>query len=385
MKSSSAVEVITPSLTRELFNLAQGYDDVIDLTLGDPDIQPDDNIKRAACDAILKEKTRYSANAGLLEFRQAIAQQFSREYGLQVAPEKNVIVTVGGMEALYLSLRCILDKGDEVIIPGPYYVNYIQMVRSCGGVPIIVNTTEDSGFTVTSEQIEKVITPRTTALILNSPCNPSGRVIGCEVLAQIAELANRHDFAVVSDEVYRTLVFNGRPYKSIASFPGMMERTIVVDSLSKRFAMTGYRVGYAIGSERIIADMTKLQENVAACAALPSQYAGIAAYRCCANDHRITEIFKRRCRSMCCKINQIDKLFCPEPEATFYLFINISRTGMDSVAFAHELLEKQHVAVVPGVAYGSHYDDHIRIACTLEEEKLLEACGRIKRFVDSIV
>lgn len=385
MKSSSAVEVITPSLTRELFNLAQGYDDVLDLTLGDPDVQPDEIIKKAACDAILAGKTRYSANAGLLEFRQVIAKQFRREYGLTVAPESNVIVTVGGMEALYLTLRCLIDPGDEVIIPGPYYVNYVQMVRSCGGVPVIVNTTEASGFTVTAEQIHNAITPKTAAMILNSPCNPSGRVMRHDTLQQIAELANRYDFAVISDEVYKTLIFNGCPHESIAVFPGMMERTVVVDSLSKRFAMTGYRAGYAIGPGSVIADMTKLQENVAACASLPSQYAGIAAYQYCAEDHRIADIFEHRCRSMCRELNSIDKLSCPEPEATFYLFVNIGRTGMDSLTFAHQLLEKQHVAVVPGAAYGNHYNDHIRIACTLDEKKLLEACGRIKKFVDGIV
>lgn len=385
MKSSRAVEVISPSLTRELFNLAQNYDDVIDLTLGDPDIQPDDVIKEAACKAIREGKTRYSANAGLLELRQAIAERFQKEYGLAAKPEGNIIVTVGGMEALYLSLCCMIDRGDEVIIPGPYYVNYVQMVRCCGGVPVIVNTTEESGYTVTVEQIRSAITPRTTALILNSPCNPSGRVIGHDTLSEIAQLANQYDFAVISDEVYKTLIFNGAKHESVATFPGMTERTVVVDSLSKRFAMTGYRVGYAVGPESVIADMTKLQENVAACAALPSQYAGIAAYRHCAERHEIADIFERRCRSMSSAINKIEKLSCPEPAATFYLFVNIQKSGMDSVTFAHELLKSQHVAVVPGAAYGSHYDDHIRIACTLEESRLLEACGRMKAFMDRIV
>ena len=164
----------------------------------------------------------------------------------------------------------------------------------------------------------------------------------------------------------------------------MLERTIVIDSLSKRFAMTGYRVGYAVGPHDMIANMTKLQENVAACTALPSQYAGITAYHECAADSQIAEVFKKRCQSMSCAINAIEKLSCPEPVATFYLFVNIQKTKMDSITFARRLLEQQHVAVAPGITYGDNYDGYIRIACTLTEEKLLEACDRIRKFVDSI-
>ena len=384
MKASRAVKSITPSLTRELFNLAQNYDDVIDLTLGDPDIQPDNRIKEAACTAVLEGKTRYSANAGLIEFRNVLAEQIEKDYGLRVLADENIIVTVGGMEALYLSLCSLIDEGDEVIIPAPYYVNYVQMVRCCGGIPVIINTTEESGFTVTAKQIEQAITPKTTAIILNSPCNPTGRVLSSDTLQEVAVIANRYDLAVISDEVYKTLVFDETQYKSIITFPGMLERTILIDSLSKRFAMTGYRIGYAVGPRDVIANMTKLQENVAACAALPSQYAGITAYRACADESRITEVFKKRCQSMSRAINAIEKLSCPEPVATFYLFVNIQKTKMDSITFARRLLEQQHVAVAPGITYGDHYDGYIRIACTLTEEKLLEACDRIKKFVDSI-
>lgn len=308
MKISQAVNSITPSLTRELFNLAQEYDDVIDLTLGDPDIQPDDRIKEAACAAIREGKTRYSANAGLVEFRKVISEQFEKEYEIEVAPEKNVIVTVGGMEALYLSLRCLIDEGDEVIIPAPYYVNYAQMVRSCGGIPVIVNTSEESGFSVSASQIKKAITPKTVAMILNSPCNPTGQILGLDTLKELASIAVQYDLVVISDEVYKSLVYTSSPYKSIVTFTGMKERTIVVDSLSKRFAMTGYRIGYAIGPDNIIASMIKLQENVAACAALPSQYAGIAAYEYCANDKRIAKIFEKRCKSMSAAINKIENI-----------------------------------------------------------------------------
>ena len=384
MKISQAVNSITPSLTRELFNLAQEYDDVIDLTLGDPDIQPDDRIKEAACVAIREGKTRYSANAGLVEFRKVISEQFEKEYEIEVAPEKNVIVTVGGMEALYLSLRCLIDEGDEVIIPAPYYVNYAQMVRSCGGIPVIVNTSEESGFVVSASQIKEAITSKTVAMILNSPCNPTGQILGLDTLQELAAIAVQYDLAVISDEVYKSLVYTSSPYRSIATFNGMKERTIVVDSLSKRFAMTGYRIGYAIGPDNIIASMIKLQENVAACAALPSQYAGIAAYKYCANDKWIAGIFEKRCKSMSAAINKIENISCLEPVATFYLFVNIQNTKMDSITFARQLLKQQHVAVAPGITYGDAYDGFVRIACTLKEEILLEACDRIAKFVKEI-
>ena len=367
MKISQAVNSITPSLTRELFNLAQEYDDVIDLTLGDPDIQPDDRIKEAACAAIREGKTRYSANAGLVEFRKVISEQFEKEYEIKVAPERNVIVTVGGMEALYLSLRCLIDEGDEVIIPAPYYVNYAQMVRSCGGIPVIVNTSEESGFVVSASQIKEAITSKTVAMILNSPCNPTGQILGLDTLQELAAIAVQYDLAVISDEVYKSLVYTSSPYRSIATFNGMKERTIVVDSLSKRFAMTGYRIGYAIGPDNIIASMIKLQENVAACAALPSQYAGIAAYKYCANDKWIAGIFEKRCKSMSAAINKIENISCLEPVATFYLFVNIQNTKMDSITFARQLLKQQHVAVAPGITYGDAYDGFVRIACTLKE------------------
>lgn len=384
MKISQAVNSITPSLTRELFNLAQEYDDVIDLTLGDPDIQPDDRIKEAACAAIREGKTRYSANAGLVEFRKVISEQFEKEYEIKVAPERNVIVTVGGMEALYLSLRCLIDEGDEVIIPAPYYVNYAQMVRSCGGIPVIVNTSEESGFVVSASQIKEAITSKTVAMILNSPCNPTGQILGLDTLQELAAIAVQYDLAVISDEVYKSLVYTSSPYRSIATFNGMKERTIVVDSLSKRFAMTGYRIGYAIGPDNIIASMIKLQENVAACAALPSQYAGIAAYKYCANDKWIAGIFEKRCKSMSAAINKIENISCLEPVATFYLFVNIQNTKMDSITFARQLLKQQHVAVAPGITYGDAYDGFARIACTLKEEILLEACDRIAKFVKEI-
>lgn len=381
MKISRTANAVKPSLTRKLYDLAKQYDDTIDLTLGDPDISPNVVIKEAACEAIMSGKTRYSANAGLLSLREVLARQFEKEYGLSVDPTRNLIVTIGGMEALFLALQCLIDTGDEVIVPAPYYVNYVQMVRMCGGVPIIINTTEESGFLVSAEQIEQAITSKTVAIILNTPSNPTGQLIDGSTLDKIAKVVVKNDLAVISDEVYKTLIFDDRKHESIVTRPGMEERTIVVDSLSKRFAMTGYRIGYAFAPQDMIESMTKLQENVAACAPLPSQYAAISAYLKCSDDEGGRDLFGARCKYMYEAVKEIPQLSCTKPAATFYLFVNIEKTGLDSFTFAQRLLEKQHVAVAPGITYGEAYDGYIRIACTLDIVELEKAVERLQRFV----
>lgn len=383
MKISNTANAVEPSLTRKLFNMAKEYNDVIDLTLGDPDVPPSEKIRLAACEAIMQGKTRYSANAGLPELREKIVENFENEYKLQIDPS-NVIVTVGGMEALFLSLTCMINPGDEVIILAPYYVNYKQMVSMCSGVPVIVNTKEKNGFAVSTEMLEKVITDKTVAIIINTPCNPTGAVLGKESLEAIADFAKKHDIAVISDEVYRCLIYDDAKHQSIASLPEMTERTVVIDSFSKRFAMTGYRVGYAIAPADFTAAMIKLQENVAACAALPSQYAGIAAFEQCVDDTFIKDEFQKRRDYLYTAINNIKGLSCIKPAATFYLFVNIKDTGLDALTFAYKLLENQHVAVVPGIAYGEEYKDYVRIAYTMEIDVLKKAISRIEKFVSDL-
>ncbi|MBQ7288605.1 MAG: pyridoxal phosphate-dependent aminotransferase [Clostridia bacterium] len=384
MKISNAANAVEPSLTRKLFNMAKAYDDVIDLTLGDPDIVPSEKIRVAACEAIMAGKTRYSANAGMAPLREAIAENFKSEYGLDIDALNQVVVTVGGMEALYLSLACMINPGDEVIILAPYYVNYKQMVSMCSGVPVIVNTKEEDGFSVSVEMLEKVITDRTVAIIINTPCNPTGSVLDLTSLEAIAQLAEKHDIAVISDEVYRSLIYDNAEHQSIAKLPGMLERTVIIDSFSKRFSMTGYRVGYAIAPADFAAAMIKLQENVAACTALPSQYAAIAAFENCREDTFIKDEFQKRRDYIYNAINNIKGLSCIKPKATFYLFVNIKETGLDALTFAYKLLESEHVAVVPGIAYGEEYTGYIRIAYTMKIEILEEAVSKINKFVSSL-
>lgn len=384
MKISKAANAIELSLTRRLFNMAKEYDNVIDLTLGDPDIPPSDIIRKAASDAIYAGKTRYSANAGLLSFRKAVTKNFSKEYGINVDPTSQVMATVGGMEALYLSLACMIDEGDEVIIFAPYYVNYKQMIRVCGGVPVIVNTLEEDGYSICEQRLDKAISDRTVAIIVNSPSNPTGAILSRDSLETVAKIAKKYDLMVISDEVYRSLIYDDVKHQSIVTLPDMFERTLVVDSLSKRFAMTGYRVGYAIGPEELVANMVKMQENIAACVPLPSQYAGIAAFTDCSEDDFIVREFQARRDYLYQAINSIDGLSCIKPAATFYLYVNIDKLGLDSQSFAYKLLEKEQVAVVPGVTYGDKYDNYFRIAYTMKIEVLEEAVERIRRFVEGL-
>ena len=385
MKISVRAKAIEPSLSRKLFNMAKNYNDVIDLTLGDPDIPPAQIIKNAACESIQKDKIRYSANAGLISLRKSIADNFNNEYGIATDKDKNIVITVGGMEALFLSLACMIDEGDEVIIIAPYYVNYKQMVSMCSGVPVIVNTQEENNFIPREDQILSALSDKTVAIIVNSPSNPTGVVFDKDTLDMIANVAKANDLAVISDEVYRTLVFDGESHRSIASIEGMKDRTVVIDSSSKRFAMTGYRVGFAVGPEEIIANMVRMQENVAACAPVSSQYATIAAFEHCVSDTNIREEFEARRNYIYESINSINGLSAMKPQATFYLFVNVEKTNLDGLTFAYKLLEQEQVAVVPGITYGEAYKNYIRIAFTVKIDVLKIAVERITHFINNLM
>lgn len=385
IQTSNIANGIQTSFTRQLFNMAKEYDDVIDFTLGDPDVQTHPAIKAAACRAIEQGKTRYSQNAGLLELRQTIAMYYNRKEQLNYRPEDEIIVTVGAMEGLYLCLLAMLNPDDEVIIPAPYYVNYTQMVAMCHAKPVIVDNPEVTDLTYRLEDIERAITPRTRAIMINTPSNPTGRVLSQEMLAGISEIAKKHDLVVIADEVYKCLIYDKQPWRSIAHIEGMRERTILVNSLSKEFCMTGYRIGYVLGPSEIITAMTKLQENVAACAPLPSQYAAIEALGSTEDYSRdMVRIFTERKECIVDGISAIEGLTCREPDATFYLMVDISSTGMNSVDFAIALLKAQHVAVVPGITYGKCCDHYIRIAFTRELDYIREGVKRIGEFMRSI-
>ena len=382
MKLSERARNLKQSEPRRIYDAAQQYRDVIDLTLGDPDLPPPENVRNAGCRAIAAGKTRYSANAGLVELRRAIAAEAEREYALTFDPTAEIIVTVGAMEAAYLTLWSLLDPGDEAIIPAPYWINYGEVVRSCGATPVFVNTRPEDGFVVRPEEVERRITEHTRLLVLNSPANPTGAVIPEDTLDRLAEVAARHDLTVVSDEIYSHLVYDGRRAGSIVTRPGMRERTVVVNGFSKRYAMTGWRVGWALGPHELIGAMTKMTENIVACAPLPSQYAALEALSPRTDESYILKEFQARRDCVLEELRSISELRCVGIPATFYAFIDVSRTGMTGEEFALELLKSRQVALIHGSAYGGEaYRDFVRIAFTLGIPELRKAFARIREFL----
>ena len=383
---SITAEKIEPSMIRRLFNLAKTMDDVIDFTLGDPDVVPNKKIREAACEAILAGKTRYSQNAGLLELREVISKRLKRTENIEYNPNGEIAVTVGAMEGLYLTLLSLLNEGDEVIIPAPYYVNYKQMVEMCHGVPVIVTPSNKDDLLVSAEDIKDAITDRTKIILLNSPSNPSGKIIPPETIMKISEIVRENNLIAITDEVYKRLNYGTVPFLSIATLPGLKNNTIIINSLSKEFCMTGYRIGYVAGPEDIVGAITKLQENVAACAPLPSQYAAIEALGSDEDYSKdMIQIFTSRRNTLCDILDQAKGIRVLKPDATFYAMVDIRGLGYtSSEKFAYDLLEKAHVAVVPGVAYGNICEGFIRIAFTLDESKIKEGARRIVEFAKSL-
>ena len=382
MKLSGRAENLTPSEPRRIYDEAQKYTGVIDLTLGDPDLPPPENVRKAGCLAIEAGKTRYSANAGLLELRKAIAEDAFKEYGMAFDPASEIIVTVGAMEASYLCLWSLLNPEDEAIIPTPYWINYGEVVKSLGAKPVFVETSPEDGFVVRPEEIEKRITPKTRLLVLNSPANPTGAVIPGEVLDSLAELVRKYDLAVVSDEIYGHLIFDGKRAESILTRPGMRERTAVVNGFSKRYAMTGWRVGWTLAPAPLVRVMTQMTENIVACAPLPSQYAAIEALSARTDESYICREFEKRRNCVLEELRTIPEIICTGIPATFYAFLDVSRTGMSGEEFAMSLLKSKQVALIHGSAYGGDaYRDFIRIAFTMDCGELRKAFARIREFL----
>ena len=385
MKVSKMADSILPSKGRQLFNLATEYDDVIDLTLGDPDIIPPLSIRDAGSKAIMQGKTRYSANAGVIQLRIAYSNYIQNRYNRKFEPESQIIVTVGGMEALYLAIISTVNPGDEVIIFEPYYINYYQMIQMSGGIPIPVKTNEANNFMPELRAVEKRICEKTKMIIMNSPANPTGTIWDQSTIEGIVQIAKENDILLVADEVYSTLVYNGARHFSVLETEPFYENTMFIDSCSKKFSMTGWRVGFAIGPKEWIAAMTKLQENIAACAPLPSQYAALEAFNNLPDMSDYVRTFQKRRDVLVEGLSKSNLLSFHIPEATFYLFVNISRTGMNSMDFAINLLKRKHIAVVPGIAYGDSFDNYIRIAFTIDVKELIRAADGIVTFVNEII
>ncbi len=382
VKLSIVSKVVTPSPIRQMFNRALGMEGVVSFTVGEPDFPTPDHIVEAAVKALRRGEHKYTPNAGILPLRQAIARRTRQTHGLEYAPEGEVIVTAGGMEALMLTMMTLLDPGDEVILSDPCWTNYSRQVLICSAVPKYVQVDATHDFLFTPEALESAITRKSKALVINSPANPTGAIASREALERLAEIAIRRDLWVISDEVYQDLAYDGNEVFSIAMLPGMKERTIVVHSFSKTYAMTGWRVGYAMGPAEAIGNMVKLQENVAACVNSAAQYGALAALEGPREpvDHMV-RTFGRRRQVVLEEFASIHGLKCYSPKGAFYALVDISATGMKAEAFAMDLLEKAKVIVVPGHAFGANSDRYVRLSFATSEKNIREGIGRIRKYM----
>ncbi len=379
-KISEIVEKLPPSGIREFFDLVMSMDDVISLGVGEPDFVTPWNIREAATFALEKGYTSYTSNKGMLELRTQISSHLKSEYNINYDPENEVLITVGVSEAMDLVMRALLNPGDEVIVPEPCYVSYVPTVILAGGVPKTLNTFNAPGFKVTPESLENLITHKTKALLFNYPSNPTGASYTREELIALSEVIIKHDLLVISDEIYDLLSYDIK-HTALPSLPGMKERTIYFNGFSKGYAMTGFRLGYACGPEKIIAAMNKIHQYTMLCAPIVSQMAAIEALKNGKQASRkMTAEYKRRRNFLISGLNKCG-LDCHLPEGAFYAFPSIAKTGLDGITFAKKLLTEEKVAVVPGSAFGSGGEKFIRLAYAASMDNIREAVKRIGRFV----
>ncbi len=379
---SRCAQELRPSGIRKFFDLAATIEGVISLGVGEPDFKTPYAIRRAGIESLEKGRTWYTANAGLAELRRQIAAYLARRFSLSYT-DQEILVTVGGSEAIDLCIRACLNPGEEVLIPEPSFVCYDPITRLAGGVPVPIVTRPEDGFRLTPQALEAAITPRTKVLVLPYPNNPTGAIMKEEHLESIAGILRERDIIVLSDEIYAELTFEGR-HVSIASLPGMAERTVVVGGFSKAYAMTGWRLGYAAGPQEVIKVMTKLHQFAIMCAPTTSQYAAIEAMKHCDEEiERMAIQFGMRRGLMVSSLNRMG-LTCADPLGAFYVFPSIRSTGLSSDEFCQRLLEEQKVAVVPGNAFGQSGEGHVRISYSYSVEHLIEALRRIELFVEGL-
>jgi len=379
-KVSAHVNELPPSGIRAFFDLVLGMDDVISLGVGEPDFVTPWHICEAAVFALEKGHTSYTSNRGLKELLEQIAAYLKKERGINYNAKDEILITVGVSEAMDLVMRSILDSGDEVIIPEPCYVSYTPTVKLSGGTPVILETWELPGFKVTAEAIEKLITPRTRAIVLNYPSNPTGASYTKKELESIAEVVKKNDVLMISDEIYDHLSYD-IPHVAMPGLPEMKERTIYLNGFSKGYAMTGFRLGYACGPEKIISAMTKIHQYTMLCAPIISQMAAIEALKNGLPEvKKMTKEYNRRRRLLVAGLNDCG-LKCHLPEGAFYAFASVEATGMNGMEFATKLLQQENVAVVPGEAFGSGGGKFIRLAYAASLSDIEEAVKRIKKFV----
>ena len=375
---------LKPSGIRKFFDIAATMKDVISLGIGEPDFDSPQPVIDAGVRSLQKGETHYTSNAGRMDLRQALSEHIQALYGVSYDPASEIIITVGGSEALYLTFTAILDPGDEVIIPTPCFVSYQAEVIMAGGVAVEIPCKMENNFDVDPDQIRAAITPRTKAILLGFPNNPTGAVAHRDRLLEIAKMAEEHDLIVVSDEIYDRLVYGGHKHVCFPALPEMRKRTVLLGGFSKDYAMTGWRIGYACAPKEILTGLVRIHQYTVMCTSTTAQAGALAALKEC-EPHvaRMTAEYDRRRRLI---VDGLNKIGLPtfEPLGAFYCFPKIAGTGLDDDTFATRLLNEEHVAAVPGNAFGLGGEGFLRMSYATSYEKIEEALRRIERFVGRI-
>ena len=381
---SPTVVGIKPSGIRKFFDIASTMEDVISLGVGEPDFPTPWEIRKAGILSLEGGKTRYTSNRGLETLREEIGRYVERKYNVTYDPKSEILVTVGGSEAIDACIRAIASPGDEIIIPQPSYVCYEPIAALCGCKPVIIETKAENAFKITPEELKAAITPRTKALILPYPCNPTGAIMERADLEAIAAILRDTNILVISDEIYAELTFGEAPHVSIASIDGMQERVVLINGFSKTFSMTGWRLGYACGPKPVMEQLTKIHQYAIMCAPTTSQYAAIEALR--NGDEAVAAMLEEYDMRRRLIVNGFNKLglSCREPKGAFYAFPCIRSTGMTSEEFCEKLLYSEKVAIVPGTAFGESGEGFVRASYCYSTEHILEALRRIERFLNSL-
>ena len=377
---SNTIESIPPSGIRKFFDIVNEMKDAISLGVGEPDFDTPWHIRDEGIYSLEKGRTFYTSNSGIKELKIEICEYLKRRFDISYDYENEVMVTVGGSEAIDIALRAMLNPGDEVLIPQPSYVSYTPCTILAGGVPVPIRLEEKDQFRLTRQKLEEMITPKTKILILPFPNNPTGSVMEARDLIGIAKVVEEHDLFVISDEIYAELTYQGQ-HCTIAAFPGMKERTVLINGFSKSYAMTGWRLGYACAPDTILKQMLKIHQFAIMCAPTTSQYAAVEALNNGDEDvARMREAYDQRRRFLVKALRDMG-FDCYEPQGAFYVFPNIKRFGMTSDEFALKLLEEEKVAVVPGTAFGDCGEGYLRISYAYSLQDLKRALERLERFV----
>ncbi|MBO4477788.1 MAG: aminotransferase class I/II-fold pyridoxal phosphate-dependent enzyme [Lachnospiraceae bacterium] len=380
---SDKVLDIKPSGIRKFFDIVSEMKDAISLGVGEPDFETPWHIREEGIYSLEKGRTVYTSNSGLLELRKEIVNYLNRKVHVNYDPRHEVLITVGGSEAIDLALRAMLNPGDEVLIPQPCYVSYLPCCQLADGVPVFINLKEENQFRLTAQELRDAITPKTKILVLPFPNNPTGAIMTREDLEAIAEVIIEKDLFVISDEIYSELTYLGE-HVSIASLPGMRERTILINGFSKAYAMTGWRLGYAAGPQYILEQMTKIHQFAIMCAPTTSQYAAIEALKNGDEDvARMRDAYDQRRHFVLSRLHEMG-LQCFEPYGAFYAFPSVARFGLTSDEFATRFLKEEKVAIVPGTAFGDCGEGFLRLSYAYSIENLKEALGRLERFVQRL-